>query len=174
LSILHQYIYNNIRKKGEVGAMQTHLRNILRCGASQWCNLELDICIHQPTLSFYEIIILLQKATFVVPWGSFNRNVQNNVFFPPILWFGNFGNFWKTIANFFLTFTLYKLKLQMFLDCFCSHNDPRPFLQVHEVTLLLGNLQIYEKWVANMYKKTNHWVKVHYKVAILGTFTIGM
>jgi hypothetical protein len=31
------------------------------------CNPKLDICIHQPTLSFDEVFILLQRETFVVP-----------------------------------------------------------------------------------------------------------
>jgi hypothetical protein len=33
LSRLHQYVYNNIREEGEVGAMQTHLLDIFPCGA---------------------------------------------------------------------------------------------------------------------------------------------
>jgi len=61
------------------------------------------------------------KGNFCCPMRYVKLKCLKQCFiFSQILWFGNFGNFWKTIANFFLTFTLYKWKLKMFLDFFVA------------------------------------------------------
>jgi hypothetical protein len=108
-------------------------------------NHELDICIHQPTLNFDEVITLLQRTTFVVPWSLLNWNVQDNVFFfPQFCGLNFFAILGKKLAIFFLKFKLHKWNLQKTFDLFCSHDDPRPFLQVHELSYYLGTYKYFK------------------------------